>query len=228
MKTQWAFLLLLQLTFAHDLWIERSGEYYILHYGHIYPQKGEEEKISYKPENVLKFECLDNEGKAVRAVVEKDYQVRLKGSCGMVQAEFSSGYWTKTVYGLKNLPKDKVSGAVEGWLSVETVRRVDVWSKALEKPLSDSLELVLLENPAGIKSGSKFTVQAYYKNKPLKDVAVSHNGKVVGNTDENGRINLRLRSPGLQLLSLSIKEKGDGIKADYVVRTFHLVFEVGR
>ncbi|MEN3028301.1 MAG: DUF4198 domain-containing protein [Aquificaceae bacterium] len=228
MKGLFIVLTLSYLALSHDLWIEKWGDAYVLYYGHIQPRAGEESKIAYSPENLLRFECLDGEGKVLKATVDKGYPAKLRGNCSLLQAEFSSGYWTKTVSGTKNLPKDKVSGALEGWLSLEVVRRVERWNSNMAKALTEGLELVLLEDPSKLRMEQKFSVGVYYGGKPLKDVTVSHNGRVVGTTDEGGRINLRIRSPGLQHLSVSYREKGDGVKADYIVRTFNLVFEVGR
>ncbi|MCS6958302.1 MAG: DUF4198 domain-containing protein [Aquificaceae bacterium] len=228
MKALIVSLLFFSLLLAHELWIERVGDAYVLYYGHLQPKRGEESKLAYTPENLLRFECLDEDGRLLNSKVDKSYPARLRGSCAVIQAEFSSGYWTKTVEGLKNLPKDKVSGALESWLSLETVRRIERWSNALSKPLSNGLELVALENPLVLRMGQKFSIVAYYKGRPLKDAPISHNGKFVGSTDEDGRINLRIRSLGIQLISVSLKEGADGVKADYVTKTFSLMFEVGR
>jgi nickel transport protein len=223
---RWLILFLPLLALSHELWIEKEREGYVLFYGHIKPKGGEESKIPYKPEQVENFDCYDNSGKKVFAKLIKEYPARLLGKCSVVLASFSSGYWSRTTEGLKNLPKDKATNVLESWLSLESVKRIDLWNQNFSKPLTSELEIVLLENPLTIKPGQKFTVAVYYRGKPLKDVVVEHMGKAVGTTDEEGRINLRLREKGLQMIGASMKEKGDGVKADYVIRTSYLVFEV--
>ncbi len=226
MKRFFLPLILSSLSMSHDLWVEREGSQYALYYGHLHPVQGEEKFIKYKPEDVLKFECVSSGGKPLQYKFEKSYPARLKGSCGAVLAVFSSGYWTKSVEGLKNLPKDRVQGAIEGWLSYESVKRIDGWSQELKKPLTDDLEIVPLENPLEAKVGDKLTFAVYYRGKPLKDAVVAYDEKPVGSTDDDGRINIRIKRKGLQLISTSVKEKADGVKADYVVKTANLSFEV--
>lgn len=219
----WLFVLLFGLCWSHELWIERVDGEYVLLYGHLKPMGGEKERLEYKPEQVISFECLDTEGKKIRSTMLAGYPARLKGNCSLVEAKFSSGYWTKTPEGLKNLPKENVKNPIESWYSVEIVRRIDTWTKA---PLTHDLEIALLENPSSLKVGQKFTVVVYYRGKPLKDATIYHNGRIVGSTDEEGRINLRLRERGLQLIGTTLKEKD--IKADYILKTFYLIFEVER
>ncbi len=223
-------LLLFSLFFvvqAHELWIRKDMDSYTLFYGHIKPGSGEEELIKYLPEQVLSFECLSAEGNRLKAKLVKGYPFKLGGTCHMVQAVFSSGYWTKTPEGLKNLPKDQVKNPIESWYSLETARRVDLW-KPRNTPLGHDLELILMENPSSLRVGQKFTVVAYYKGKPLRDAPVYHNLRVVGSTDEEGRINLRVREKGIQLVGVTVKEKDNAEKADYVLKTFYLLFEVER
>ena len=43
---------------------------------------------------------------------------------------------------------------------------------------------------------------------------------------KKGKINVRIKHKGMQIIKASVKEKGDGTKADYVVKTTSLVFEV--
>ncbi|WP_297889872.1 DUF4198 domain-containing protein [Sulfurihydrogenibium sp.] len=221
-----SFLIPFGFCFSHDLWIEKEDSQYILYYGHLHPTQNEERFIKYNPENVLEFECLRSDGKVIRKKFEESYPAKLKGSCSVVLALFSSGFWTKTINGLKNLPKDEVQGALESWLSYESVKRIDNWSEDLKKPLTQDIEIVSLEDPLRTKVGDKLTLVVYYKGKPLKDIAVAYDEHTIGTTDNEGRINVRIRKNGLQLISTSIKEKADGVKADYVIKTAILSFEV--
>jgi nickel transport protein len=211
---------------SHDLWIEKEGNRYVLYYGHLHPKNGDEKLIKYKPEEVLKFECLDVSGKAITSKFERSYPAKLEGSCGVVFALFSSGYWTRSVHGLKNLPKDQVQDAIESWLSYESVKRINLWSEAYTKPLEEDIDIVPLENPLKAKVNEKITLSVYYKGKPLENAVVAYDEHPIGATDEHGRINIRIKHSGLQMISTSIREKADGIKADYVIKTVNLSFEV--
>lgn len=227
MKRLFLIFVLSSIALSHDLWIEREGNSYSLYYGHLHPQAGEEKFIKYKPDDVIKFECYDVKGKLILSRFEKSYPAKLKGiSCATVYALFSSGYWTKSVEGLKNQPKDKVSGAIESWLSYESVKGIYSWTKALSKPLTEDLEIVPSEDPLNLKVGEKLRFFVFYRGKPLKDVVVAYDEHPIGTTDDDGGVNVRIKHHGLQNISASIREKADGVKADYTVRTANLIFEV--
>lgn len=215
------------LAWAHELWIERKGEEYVLLYGHLKPDKGESSQLTYTPDKVLSFECLDADGRKLSAEVVSEYPVRLRGRCQVLEATFSTGFWTKTPEGLKNVPRTEVKNSIESWYSVERVRRLNIWTFR-QAPLTDDLELLLVDNPSDLKPGQKFTVIAFYRNRPLKDAPISHNGRLVGSTDGDGRINLRLRERGIQLIGVSIREKNQSVRADHTLKTFYLMFEAGR
>jgi nickel transport protein len=219
-------LVLSSIAVSHDLWIEKDGNFYVLYYGHLHPKQGDEKLIKYKPEEVLKFECFDVNGKAITSKIERSYPAKLQGSCGVVFALFSSGYWTKSVHGLKNLPKNQVQDAIEGWLSYESIKRINQWSEAYTKPLEEDIDIVPLENPLKTKVGEKITLAVYYRGKPLKNAVVAYDEHPIGTTDEEGKINIRIKHSGLQMISTSIREKADGVRADYVIKTTNLSFEV--
>jgi nickel transport protein len=56
---------------------------------------------------------------------------------------------------------------------------------------------------------------------------VSYGGKTRGQSDSDGRVNIRLKQGGLQLIQASFTEAGDGKKADELVHSTTLVFELG-
>jgi nickel transport protein len=219
-------LFLMAHALAHDLWIEKKDNSYILYYGHTKPKEGEERFLAYNPEKVIKFECYDEGGRLKEARVERSYPSKLYGQCAVVYGLFSSGYWTKTPEGTKNLPRDRVGNPIESWVSYESVKRVERWPEDSSKPLTQDLEVVLEGRPSELSVGKKFTLRVYYGGKPLKDALVSYKGKTVGATDSEGRVNLRIREEGLQVISASFRERADGTKADYIIRTTTLLFEL--
>jgi nickel transport protein len=220
------FLFSVCLAFSHEPWVEREGNSYMLYYGHLNPKKGEEKFTRYNPENVLRIECFDHFGKSIPLKLERNYPIKFNAQCYAVYALYSSGYWTKTVYGLTNKPKNETKEPLESWLSYKSVKRVDGWTEAFKKPLTDDLEIVPLNNPLTLNVGDKITLVVYQKGKPVKDATVAYGDKTVGTTDEEGKINVRIKHKGMQIIKASVKEKGDGTKADYVVKTTSLVFEV--
>ncbi len=220
------FALLLSCVYAHDLWIERNKDRMVLYYGHIKPKEGEESLIKYKVENVLKALCFNGEGKRMEVQIERSYPLSFPANCLAYYVLFSTGYWTKTAKGTKNLPKDEVEDPIESWLSYEGVKRLEGWTEAFRKPLTEDLEIVPLENPFSANLYSKISLRVYYKGKPVKGAAVAYQGHLIGFTDREGNINVRIKERGLQKISASIKEKFDGVKADYTVISTNLIFEV--
>ncbi len=225
---RWLILMVLlpSVVLAHELWFEKSGDKMVLYYGHMEPKSGEERFIKYKPKSVLRVSCFDANGRGLAVKVEKTYPLSMPTLCSVYYALFSTGYWTKTVEGLKNLSKDEVSGSIESWLSYESVKRVDGWTDALSRPLTEDIEIVPLEDPFGVKVYEKISLRVYYRGKPVKDAVVAYDEHPIGTTDEEGRISVRVRHKGIQRISTSVKEKADGVRADYIIRSTSLIFEV--
>ncbi|MEJ5172293.1 MAG: DUF4198 domain-containing protein [Hydrogenothermaceae bacterium] len=215
--------LFVSISFAHELWIEENENGYILLYGHLKPQLGEDKFVKYSPENVLDVRCFDSQGKDKSVKVERVYPLKIVGKCDILYILFSTGYWTKTPFGLKNLPKDRVDMPIESWQSFESVKRLNSF---IDTPLTDNLEITPLQNPFSLKVGEKLTVLVTYGKKPLRDVIVSYDGKPIGTTDDDGKINIRIKHTNQQYISTSYKVRSDGVKADSIIYTATLNFEV--
>ena len=220
------FLFLSSYLYAHELWIEKENGSYTVMYGHKDTLEHEAETIVYKPENVLEVKCFDGDGKEVVASASKDPPVTLQGDCAVVYSLFSSGYWTKTPYGTKNIPKNETKVSIYSWYSIEISKRFDEWNDNLRQPLTDYLEIIPMNDPFKLKKGNKVRLLAVFKGKPIQNVVVSYDGKPRGTTDEKGRINIRIRHAGFQIISVTYKEKNDSPKADETVYTANLNFEV--
>ena len=111
---------------AHDLWLEKEGSTCTLCYGHLETKTGEQASIKYDPRNVLMVKAFDLNGNEVQVTAKKEYPFTIsdvKGS--VIYVLTSSGYWTKTPYGTKNVPKDKTDMPISSWLSYESVKRID-------------------------------------------------------------------------------------------------------
>ncbi len=219
--------ILCYIAFGHDLWISKEDSYYVLYYGHIHPSEGESGFINYNPQNVQSFKCFNYQGNIEAANFEKTYPAKLKGEdCAVVYALLNTGYWSKTVSGIKHLPKSKLSGAIESWQSYESVKNIYRWSSKFKEPLTDDLEIAPAENPFKAKVGDKITLIVYYRGRPVKDAVVAYKDTVIGRTDENGRINVRLRHKGTQVIRASVRWKADDAGADFIVRATTLVFNL--
>jgi nickel transport protein len=210
---------------AHALWIERTDEGLTLLSGHRHSEHGGPELMEYPLAYVLEAVCFDSRGEPT--VMEPTATpVSFPGDCAACTALLSSGYWTKTPRGTKNLPKDEADTPLRSWLSYESVKRIDHWSEAFAAPLTENLEIIPLTDPAQMHEGDKVTVLVTFRGEPLAGVPVAYSGSTRGETDSEGRINIRLRKPGLQLLSASYRIPLESARADEEVHTATLVFEL--
>ena len=212
--------------YAHELWVEKGDGSYTVLYGHRAEGGHEAEIVPYKSGDVLDVKCFDTAGQETAADVQKDIPVTLKGDCAVVHSVFSSGYWTKTVTGTKNISRDKAKTPIYSWYSLESAKRIDVWNKTLKQPLTESLEIIPLHDPLTLKKGDKLRLLVSFNGNPLENVVVTYDGNPRGTTDREGKLNLRVRHSGFQMISASYKEKNASPKADETIYTANLNFEV--
>ena len=211
---------------AHDLWVERQGNMQTLQYGHERSGHEGAKKLEYKPEQVKDAACYGSDGKEARAETRRAYPVTLKGQCAASWFLTSSGYWSKTPYGTKNLPKTEAGAVIDSWLSVESVKRMDEWNSALARPLTRELEIVPMANPLGLKAGDKLRLMATLDGKPAAGVTVAYFGHPRGVSGADGQVNVRLQQSGFQLIQASLETPLADGKADKLIQSTALQFEI--
>jgi nickel transport protein len=209
---------------AHDYWIERDGGDYVLYQGHVYAAHKGEDRVPYDPAIVKRAACLRPEGDVVPAEPQRAYPVRVSARCAAVLIDASSGYWTQTLTETVQNRKTEVRGALRGWLSEESVKRIDAWTPRAAQPIADGFELVPLENPLALKPGDKLRVAATWRGQPRRGVAVAYGGDMRGVTGADGQANIRIRHGGVQTLAASIEEAVRDPNADKIVRGTILQF----
>ncbi len=220
-------LLLLSLKIqAHDLWIEKSENNYILYYGHKLSSHKGEKIIEYNPDNIISVQCINKDGNEIKINLRKEYPLKIKDNCALIYVHISTGYWTKTPYGTVNKPKNQVATPIKSWLSYESVKRINLWNNNLQKPFSQKLDIIPINNPFNVKEGDKLRLLITFKGKPIKNVSVAYDGKFRGLTDKNGRINIRIKHKGLQLIEATLKKKTNSEETDEIIYTTTLNFEV--
>jgi len=220
--------LLATASHAHDYWFERHNEGYLLHRGHRFSQHQGEKEVPFDPEIITGAYCLrPNELTPSPAVVGDGYPLRVAGPCIAVLVTADSGYWSQTLTGTKNQGEDESFGVLRSWQALESVKRVDAWSERLRAPLSADLELLLTENPFALAVGDKLRLKAVFRGEPVQGVAVAYHGDPRGVTGDDGRVNLRIRHKGLQLITASLEEPLlNSEKADKRVRSTILMFDI--
>ena len=218
--------LLSPLAFGHDLWIERSGPLHTLSYGHERSGHEGAKRLEYKPETVRQARCFDESGQELRAEQGRQFPVRLKGDCAVSWFQLSSGYWSKTPYGTKNLPRTEAGAVIESWRSFEAIKRIDHWTHLLAGPLTQELELAPAGDPRKLKVGEKLRLRAFFLGKPAANVSVAYFGRTRGITGSDGTVNIRLTEPGVQLVQASLELPLDDGKADKTLHSSSLQFEL--
>jgi nickel transport protein len=212
---------------AHDLWLERESGNVTLYQGHKHSSHGGAETIPYDANFVKDALCLEASDRSKPLALAKTAPWRTAtADCAAIRIAASSGYWTKTPWETKNLPKTGISGAIRSWLSEESVKRIDRWVPGADRPLSDGLEITPTIDPASLKTGDKLVVLVTDNRQPKADVPVAYGGETRGATGPDGRIAIRLRQGGMQLIAASVETPLNDGKADIAIRSAILQFEL--
>ena len=222
-----ALLIVAPAANAHDYWFEPVGEDYLLHRGHRFSQHGGEKEVPFDPSIVTDTRCLQRaEAQPRPAAISSEYPPRISGPCLALVVTADSGYWSQTLTGTKNQARDELFGVLRSWQALESAKRVEAWDERLRQPLSDDLELVFTRDPFGLTPGDKLRLVAMLGGEPAQGVTVAYDGDARGVTGGDGRINLRIRHKGRQVITASLEEPLDSAKADKRVRSTVLMFDI--
>lgn len=222
-----ALLLASTAAHAHDYWFESAGDDYLLHRGHRFSQHSGSKEVPFEAKIVTGAYCLRQGDSHPRpAATSKGYPLRVQGPCQAVMVTADSGYWSQTLTGTTNEPKNKAFGALRSWHAIESVKRIENWSERLSRPFTEELELIPAENPFALQAKDKLHLIATLGGKPVKGVTVAYDGDPRGVTGSDGRINVRLRHAGLQVITASIEQPLDSEMADKQVRSTILLFDI--
>lgn len=209
---------------AHDLWLEPQDGGLTLFNGHLHSAHEGEETMPYDPGFVREVACFDDQGRPVELAVDRGYPLRIQGLPAAACVSASSGFWSKTPYGTRNVPKDQASQVIRSWLSREAVKFLSTWTPALARPLTEELEIVPLTDPFNASEGDKLEILVTLEGRPVAGAIVTYDGKPRGETGEEGTLRVRLRHGAFQSVSASLTRPHEGPQADEVVRTAQLNF----
>ncbi len=211
---------------AHDLWLEKTSQRWTLYQGHRHSSHAGAETIAYADNFVTAARCVDGQGNKRPLSVTGTAPWTASGDCAALVVDVSSGYWSKTPWETKNVPKKEAPGAIKSWLSKDSLKRIDVWSPAFAHALGSGLEIVPTTNPLALKPGDKLVVRVMRAGQPVSGAPVAYHGETRGETDAEGRVAIRLRHPGVQLVSTSIELPLNDGKADVESLSATLQFEI--
>ena len=223
-----AFLFLQSsVLYAHDFWIEHKGKDLMLIYGHG------NQREEFELAKVKDIKAFDQQGKPVE--VEREKKEKGKGlslkpveQASLLIVEIDDGYWSKTIYGWKNLPKRKASRVVEALRSVSYSKAILSWSDFVQKPTGDiKLDIIPLKNPFELKAGDSLPIKVLFQGTSLPGVIVEGSEhEKLATTDKDGVADVKL-SKSYQVVKVAHKERlKDDPDADYFNVTTTLSFEV--
>lgn len=222
------FLCCSSFAWAHDLWLEPDGSELVLLQGHRHSAHAGAETVPYDAARVVGARCVDGEGRQRALTVPAGSPVRLPGGCAVLQAQYVSGYWTKTAWETRNVPKTGMSGVLRSWHAADSVKRIGRWLPAAGQPLGQGLEITPLRDPLTLVSGDKLSLLVTDDGKPVAGLPVAYGDDTRGVTGADGRIAIRLRHPGVQLISTTLETPLTDGKADRSLRSATLQFEIAR
>ncbi len=212
---------------AHDFWIEQTGKELVLIFGHG------EQREEFDTSRVKAAKAFSQNGQEIIVRSEKKGKGLLLIPAELpsrVFVEIDNGYWSKTIYGWKNVPKRKASRVVEANRSLCYAKTVLSWSEASREAEKGALlDIVLLENPFALKGGDWLPFRVLFRGKPLPGAeAEGRNHETVATTGKDGSGRVRL-GRGRELLSVDHKEPvKDDPDADFISYTATLSFEVAK
>ena len=211
---------------AHDLWWEREDGGFVLRYGHLPGAHEGQRELPYEAAEVAAVHVLGAEGNWERLTVPTEAPVRIRGPWAALVAEMTPVVWTKTPYGTVRAAKSETEMPVASWESRESVKRIERWRPELSRPLGASMEIVPAGDPTELRPGRKLRVIVMLEGEPVEGATVAYDGSPRGVTGTDGAVNLKIRHAGWQNIQASLEQPLDGVRADKVITTAALVFEL--
>jgi len=211
---------------AHDYWIEKKGDGYAAVYGH------RDQRLEYDPASLKKVTVYSAAGKPLdfkKEVQAKAIIIRPSGSACLILADLETGYWSKTIYGLKNLPKRKATRPVESFKAYHYSKSIVANGEAAIKPVEGlKLDIVPLKQPLDMKAGDSLQLKVLFEGSPYAGASIEGDHDKIGLTDKDGLIKVKIKS-GRQIYTV---ERRDPLKndpdADFIATTTTLTFEVNK
>jgi cobalt/nickel transport system permease protein len=210
---------------AHDFFIEKKGEDFGVVFGHG------KDREDFDISKVKQIKALDLQGKEIPVQREKkDRTLVLKMTArpSVILVSIDNGYWSKTIYGWKELPKRKASRVVEAIRSLFFSKTILSWNETAQSAVGESvLEIIPLRNPLGLKAGESLPLKILLRGRPLAGIEVIGSDHArLGKTDKDGLVKVVLVQ-GQNLVTVETKERlQDDPDADALSLSATLTFEV--
>ena len=204
------FLLLPAVSAGHGVFWDEAPHGLVLMEGHPYGQGHGGEEAAPLPVARLRVLLRGDPDTATGSAlawheIPATTPIVAPADAAVVLAVLDWGWWTKTVDGSRNVPPDGVDGVLQAWYSRETVKHVTRWSAGVDRPAGRGLELTPLSDPLRLDTGDKLTLLVTLDGAPLAEAAVAYDGSLRGVSGRDGRIRLKLRREGLQVIRATLR-----------------------
>lgn len=209
---------------AHDFWVERAGDGFVIRHGH----RGGE-VVAIDAAKVQAIRCGDGAMPPKDVLRQASFSpegVRVSAACAVVSVFHDDGIWSLTPDGERNVARSKVADVVRSWGSRQYSKWVDAKSPGARAVLGDELEIVPVTDLAKARGGDKVTLRVLAAGRPVPNAVVAIAHRPLGDTDSRGEIRVRLRQPGIESFSTSIRRPATTAEADVDVIEASLTFEV--
>lgn len=200
---------------AEEIWVDDIAA---LYYGQKMMQAATIKGKKITEEEIAKLSCLKE-----NKIFELEDKMQREG-CEALFVELKRVYYTKTPFGTKKLSKDKTKIPLSSFESVESIKEIykDDAIKLFNAPFELSPREVLKKVEVGDRV--KLIVTAF--GRPKAGVDILYNKKIVTKSDRFGYASVELKKLGLQKITASYSQKGDGIKCDEIIHTTTLSIEI--
>ncbi len=194
---------------AHDFWLMPQAGMLELHRGHRHSDHGGAKDVPFGREAIVGAWCRrDGLVKSVSPLNDA-YPFRFDSDCDVLTVVVDSGIWTQTLTGIEHKSADEVSIPIKSWRAVESVTYVRAGMNMPQPVAPKGMSLVFRKAPHDLSVGDKVRLKALLHGAPASGALVAYEGRTRGETDEAGRINLRIRHEGVQTISASYKDYRD-------------------
>jgi uncharacterized GH25 family protein len=211
---------------AHDFWLDRQADAFLLHYGHRGGQA-----LPLDAGKMRTLLCRREKGAPedlLRKAVASPTELKLIASCSVLTAFFDGGFWSLTPDGEKNLPKNKVPDAVKAWRSKQFAKWIDIHSTLAGRPQQDEFEIVPVSDLAKVHAGDKATFRVLLAGKPVAGAVLAIGHKPLGETDDHGEVRVKIRASDVESVGVTYRRAVGSPEADSEVFEASLTFEVAR
>jgi nickel transport protein len=210
---------------AHDLWVERAGELFVVRHGH----RGGD-LLAIDAAKVTAIRSAERGAPPAGVLRDASFspnEVKVRARGGALSVTYRGGFWSLTPDGEVNRPRNEVANAVKAWESRQFAKWIDARIPGAGAPLGEELEIVPLTDLSTRRRGDKVTLRVVSQGKPVEGALLAVDHKVVGETDRSGEVRIRLRDGALQSVSASVRRPLVTPQADALVLEASLTFEVG-